>query len=93
MNGVVVTKDEMFGPVEEISRLALDAIRKLHSMGLPEKELHDFEDRWMRLIRIPGSSHFPSRSSSSSEAKTKSGSSFNRGKRKPRSKYGSRGFA
>jgi hypothetical protein len=55
-----------FGPVREIAQLALDAIWELRTLGLSEQQVWEYEDRFLELVRIPGGSHFPSRSSSSS---------------------------
>jgi len=60
-----MNKSTEFGPVRDIASLALDLIYELRyhcDLVVVEK----YEDRWLELVRTPGGSHFPSRSSSSS---------------------------
>ena len=58
-----------FGPVRDVAELALDAIHEVRSHvadrnTIGENALLALEDRWLALVRTPGGSHFPSRSSS-----------------------------
>lgn len=56
-----------YGPSWSLAQLALDAISGCRGLGAPIEYVEKLEDRWKELVCVPGGSHFPSRSSSSSK--------------------------
>jgi hypothetical protein len=60
-----------FGSVKDIALLALDIIYALRSSvergDKTLKDVEQFQNKWLNLVKTPGGSHFPSSSSNSSK--------------------------